>query len=377
MLGDERLGLVVREHQIVGFSPRNTVKAVEPWLFLKSLKNPAEWWLRFALPVAAIILAIYSIGMSSIQLQLAQRAHEIAVSQYFESEEPASRYQRVSRDLIRLGSKIEQAEQWIAQSDMPKASLMELEQALSEAKRWMEETDKALFEHRLIDAEGYRDLGHENVDEVLRELSEEVFALPVVTVWAEGFLGVGIDNLTSGMSREGEILEAVTIAIADPPISSGYPYRVISCYEISPNEAMLDDPATFTFLYDPDDIPFGFHEEDLVGATWNWDTEEWSVIRDSKIHLQENSISVTMNHLSYFAVIAQYPKLTQPIGWIPITAVVLGLSFLLAFGVAIANRRQQSSRRSLTCRVCEHQWFPRVPTPKQCPRCRSRDWNGR
>ncbi|MFO7996423.1 MAG: hypothetical protein R6U93_04665 [Dehalococcoidia bacterium] len=353
------------------------MKALEPWLFFKSIKNPAEWWLRFALPVAAIILAIYSMGVSSIQLQLAQRAHEITVSHYFESEEPASQYRRISLDLIRLDSKIEQAEQWIAQSDMPKASVMELEQALYEAKHWREETDKALFEYRLTDAEGYRGLGHESVDEVLRELSEEVFALPVVTVWSEGFLSVGIDNLTTGMTREGETLETVTIVIADPPISSRYPYRVISCYDISPNRARLDDPATFTFGYDPDDIPFGFHEEDLVGATWNWDTEEWSVIHDSKIHLQENSISVTMNHLSYFAVIAQYPKLTQPIGWIAITAVVLGLSLLVAFGVAIANRRQQSGRRPLTCRVRKHQWFPRVPTPKQYPRRRSRDWNGR
>jgi len=358
---------------------KDIVKAARPWFSLNRISNTLEWWLRFALPIATIALAIYSMDMSSVQLQLAQRAQEIAVSHYFESAGPASQYQRISLDLIRLNSRIEQAEQWITQSELPQANITELEQALYEARYWREETDRALFEYRLVDAEAYRGLAHERVDRVLRELSEEVLALPVVTIWAGGVLGVGVDNLIGGRTKEGEPLERVTIATAEAPISSGYPYRVVHCYEISPDGAILDSPATFTFLYDPDDIPFGFHEEDLVGATWNWDTEEWDILHNSRLDLQQNTISVTVHRLSsYFAVIAQYPKLTRPIGWIAITVIVLGSSFLLASGVvAMTNPGQQSDRRSLTCRACKHRWFPRTAAPKQCPKCRSGNWKGR
>jgi hypothetical protein len=351
-------------------------KALERWLSLKSVTKALEWWLRFALPIAAIILGIYAISISSIQLQLAQRAQEMTVSHYFEIEEPGLMYQRISLDLIALDNRIDRANQSFTQYGMPEATVIELERALREAKYWREETDKALFEYRLIDADIYIGLARENVDEVLHELSKQVLELPVVSISPGSFLWVGIDNLTTGTTKEGEPLETVTIAMADPPISSGYPYRVICCYEISPDGAVLDSPATFTFLYNPDDIPFGFHEEDLVLAVWDSDTEQWSILGDSRIDLRQKSISAKVNYLSYFAVVAQYPKLTQPIGWIAMTAIVLGLSLLLAFGiVAVTDRRQQSGRRALTCAVCKHQWFPRVPTPKQCPRCRSANWN--
>lgn len=357
-----------------GFFLNNIVKVLQGWLRLSTIKKTVECWVRFALPVVTIILAVISIHDSGVQLELAQRIQEITVSHYFETEEPALMYQRISSDLISLDKKIEQAEQGISQSEMPESSIIELEQALREAKYWREETDKALFEYRLIEAERYFRLAHQNLDKVLRELSKVVFELPVVTVWATGTLQVGI-NITKGRTKEGEPLHTVVIAIAGPPISSGYPYRVIYCYDISPDGAIFDNPATFTFPYNPDDIPFGFYEEDLVGATWDSDTEQWSILDDSRIDLQQKTISIRVNHLSYFAVIAEYPKPTQPIWWIRITVFLAG-SFLLVFAiVSITNRRQQGARRSLTCKLCGHQWFARVPTPKQCPACHSRRWN--
>jgi hypothetical protein len=363
-------------HTCSSKTPMSLGKALERWLSLESIKKALEWWLRFALPVAAIILAVYSMHTSSVQLQLAQRTQEITMSHYFEIEEPSLMYQRISLDLIALDNRIDQADQSFTQYGMPEATITELEQALHEARYWREETDKALFEYRLIDADIYIGLAHENVDKVLRELSKQVLELPVVSISPGSFLYVGIDNLTTGTTKEGEPLDTVTIAMAAPPISSGYPYRVICCYEISPDGAVFDNPATFTFLYNPDDVPFGFHEEDLVLAAWDSDTEQWSVLADSRIDLRQKSISVKVNHLSYFAVIAQYPKLTQPVGWIAVTGIVLGLSFFVVFGiVAVTNRRQRTGGRALTCGVCKYQWFPRVPTPKQCPRCRSANWN--
>lgn len=352
-----------------------TVKALGRWLALKGIAETAEWWLRWALPLAAIILAIYSIHMSNDQLQLARRAQELTITHYFEIEEPAVRYQRVSHELTKLREKIELAEQLITESEIPEAGILELEQALRRARRHGEETDKALGEYRLTDAESYVLMADQGVDKVLRELSDRVFEVPVVTVWATGFLQVGI-NITAGTTKEGEPLDAVTIAMADPPISSGYPHRVVYCYDISPDGAEFDDPARFTFSYDPDDIPFGCYEEDLAVAAWDWHTEEWRVLGDSRVDARRDSISVTVNPLSRLAVIAQYPKLAQPVGWVPISAVVLGLPFLVKLGVvSIVKRRQRDGRALLRCRPCRRRWHRRGPGPRRCPRCHSRNWN--
>jgi len=30
--------------------------------------------------------------------------------------------------------------------------------------------------------------------------------------------------------------------------------------------------------------------------------------------------------------------------------------------------------KSLICQRCGHEWYPRIPDPKQCPKCRSVRW---
>lgn len=327
-----------------GFLLNKTVNRLEGWLRLRTIKKTWECWVRYALPLAAIILTAVSIHNSGHQLELAQRIQEITVSHYFETEDPASMYQQISSDLTSLDRKIEQAEQLIPQSDAPEASTIELGQA----KYWRQETDKALLEYTLIDAERCVRLGHQYVDKVLRELPE-VLPLPFVTM-TRGILALGIANLTAGTTKEGKPLETVTIAMADPPISPGYPWRVVCCYDISPDGARFDKPATFTFPYDPNDIPHGFHEEDLAVAVWDSDKQEWSILDPTTIDSAQKSISVEVKHLSYFALIVQYPKATQPIWWIPIT-VVLPVSFLVVFVVvSISDRRRQAARRRSTCK---------------------------
>ena len=308
----------------------------------RTIKKTWQRWVRFALPLVAITLATISIHNSGVQLELAQRIQEITVSHYFETEGPDLMYKRISSDLISLDNKIEQAEQLITQSDLPEASATEPRQALDQAEHWSEETDKAIFGYRLTEAERCVRLGHQYVDTVLRELSE-VLPLPLVTV-TRGILAVGIANLTGGTTKEGTPLETVTIAMAAPPISPGHPWRVISCYDIYPDGATLDNPATFTFPYNPNDIPYGFHEEDLAVAAWDSDTQEWSILDPTTIDLRHKSISVEGNRLSCFALIVQYPKATQRAWWIPIT-VLLPVSFLLVFVyVSITDRRRQGGR---------------------------------
>ena len=130
-----------------GSFSKNIMKPFHRWVSLSTIKKTLDWWLRLALPVVAIALAAISIHDSGVQLELAQRIQEITISHYFEIEEPALTYQRISSDLVSLDEKIQQAEQGISQCDMPEASIIELHEALREAKYWREETDKALFEY--------------------------------------------------------------------------------------------------------------------------------------------------------------------------------------------------------------------------------------
>jgi len=34
-----------------------------------------------------------------------------------------------------------------------------------------------------------------------------------------------------------------------------------------------------------------------------------------------------------------------------------------------------TTKKGLKCERCGEVWFPRIASPKECPNCKSRDWN--
>jgi len=89
-----------------------------------------------------------------------------------------------------------------------------------------------------------------------------------------------------------------------PPPTEGHIIGIT--YNIGPAGATFSDDITLTFTYDPDDLPDGVNEEDLVIAIWDEDAGEW-VELPSVVDTVNNTITATVSHFTPFAIIVPPP----------------------------------------------------------------------
>jgi hypothetical protein len=107
--------------------------------------------------------------------------------------------------------------------------------------------------------------------------------------------------------RYGATLFGIELAVADnPPPQPPGAAIVGPTYELGPHGATFNHPATLNFSYDPDAIPSGVAEEDLVLGYYDDETGQWLELRSS-VDLSSDTLSTHFDHLSTFAVIAPLP----------------------------------------------------------------------
>jgi len=73
-------------------------------------------------------------------------------------------------------------------------------------------------------------------------------------------------------------------------------------YDFGPDGATFDPPITLTRSYDPNDIPDGVAEEDLVLAWYDEATDRW-VELDCVVDTENNTITAAIEHFTTFAII--------------------------------------------------------------------------
>ncbi|GAI46454.1 unnamed protein product, partial [marine sediment metagenome] len=103
-----------------------------------------------------------------------------------------------------------------------------------------------------------------------------VFTQDVTAESEDGKVALTIEEGTIGLTEEGEPLSEISITeVEDPPPPPADASIVGLTYELGPDGATFDPPITLTFTYDPDEIPAGVSEEDLVIAIWDADAGVW------------------------------------------------------------------------------------------------------
>ena len=132
-----------------------------------------------------------------------------------------------------------------------------------------------------------------------------VFTETVTAESEDGNVGITIDEGITGLTEAGEPLSEISIIemeeedVPSPP-EEGHVIGVT--YNIGPDGATFSDDVTLTFTYDPDDLPDGVNEEDLVIAIWDEDAGEW-VELPSVVDTENNTVTATVGHFTAFAII--------------------------------------------------------------------------
>jgi hypothetical protein len=122
----------------------------------------------------------------------------------------------------------------------------------------------------------------------------------------DGALEIEIGAGTTALKADGEPLQAITVKmvcdnIPPPPVGA----YIIGCvYDLGPDGATFDPPITVRLYYDPDKVPEGIAEKDLVIAYYNVSTQQW-VVLPSTVDTDTHTITAETDHLTLFAVYAE------------------------------------------------------------------------
>jgi len=128
----------------------------------------------------------------------------------------------------------------------------------------------------------------------------------------DGMLTITIPEGTICLDIDGQPLDTLEVAVDEtPPDPPEAAYIIGLAYDFGPDGATFDPPLTLTWSYDPDALPGGVAEEDLVVAYYDEATGEWVEV-DCVVDIENNTITASVAHFTTFAIIGVVTVVTPP-----------------------------------------------------------------
>jgi hypothetical protein len=135
-------------------------------------------------------------------------------------------------------------------------------------------------------------------------------------VFIEAITAESFDDLAELIIAEGTIAlingeplaEVTMLQMEDPPPLPADSSVIGLVYDFGPDGTVFDPPITLIIIYNPELIPEGVPEENLVIA--RWEAGEW-VNLDSIVDAINNTVGAQVSHFTAFAVLAYTPPLSS------------------------------------------------------------------
>jgi len=120
---------------------------------------------------------------------------------------------------------------------------------------------------------------------------------------ADGMLTLTIPEGTIALDKDGDPLETLESAVDESPPDPPEDAHVVGlAYDFGPDGATFDPAITLTWSYDPDSLPEGVAEGNLVIAYYDESADEW-VEMDSEVDTESNSIMASVSHFTTFTIL--------------------------------------------------------------------------
>jgi len=135
------------------------------------------------------------------------------------------------------------------------------------------------------------------------------FIEPVSAVSDDELCTLTIPVGTVGLTEDLECLPEITMVTMDDPPPPPEDAHVIGLvYDFGPDGATFEEAITLTFTYDPDSLPEGVSEEDLVIAYFI--DGEWIEL-ECVVDTETNTITALVSHFTTFALIGAPPTVVE------------------------------------------------------------------
>ena len=136
-----------------------------------------------------------------------------------------------------------------------------------------------------------------------------VFTKDVTAKSEDGLCRLTINIGTKALNRLGDPLAGIIIVpMIEPP---GPPPSAIigRVYDFRPDGVTFDPPITLSIIYDPDDIPEGVAEKNLLIATWDEEIDKWvnlvaAVDAARALGVESTGVNAPVSHFTAFTIIA-------------------------------------------------------------------------
>lgn len=119
----------------------------------------------------------------------------------------------------------------------------------------------------------------------------------------DGMLTLTIPRRAIALDKDGKRLKTLEVAVDESPPEPPENAHIIGlAYDFGPDGATFDPPITFTWRYNPDILPEGVAEEDLVLGYYDEEAGKW-VELDCVVDTENNTITASVPHFTTFAII--------------------------------------------------------------------------
>jgi len=137
------------------------------------------------------------------------------------------------------------------------------------------------------------------------------FTTNVTIEAAKGKVELTIAKDTVGLTKDKQPISEISVSEVAEPLAPPSDHSIVgTVYDIGPDEVAFDQPIIITLTYSCDDIPEGVSEDSLVIAYLDVDTEKWDILTDSTVDPEHNTVTASINHLTFFGIIAQITPTT-------------------------------------------------------------------
>jgi len=122
----------------------------------------------------------------------------------------------------------------------------------------------------------------------------------------DGLSQLTLDKGTTALNKWGRPLSGIVmVKMKAPPAPPENANFVGLVYDLGPEGTTFKPSPTLTITYDPDKIPAGVGEENLVLAMWEEASAgKWVVLKDCKVDPATHTISAPVSHFTAFTILA-------------------------------------------------------------------------
>jgi hypothetical protein len=128
----------------------------------------------------------------------------------------------------------------------------------------------------------------------------------------DNMLNITVPKNTVALDGDGKRLNNLQVVTDNNPPEPPKGAHIIGlAYDFGPHGATFDPPMTLTWSYNPDALPEGMVEEDLVVAYYDDESSKWVELK-CKVDVVNNVITASVSHFTTFAIIGVIPPPSPP-----------------------------------------------------------------